>query len=40
MIVLHKYLLKKKESPKFVEASDFDDFITERNNKGFGSSGV
>ena len=40
MIVLHKYFLKKKESPKFVEVSNFDDFVTERNNKGFRSTGV
>ena len=25
-------LFEKKESPKFVEVSNFDDFVTERNN--------
>ena len=31
-----------KESPKrkCIELSSFDDFVTERNNKGFGSTGV
>ena len=33
-------LFEKKKSPKFVEVSNFDDFVTERNNKAFGSTGV
>ena len=31
---------KKKESPKFIEVANFDDFTNERDTKGFGSKGI
>ena len=36
MYCIAQILSEKKESPKFVEVSNFDGFVTERNNKGFG----
>ena len=33
-------LFKKKDLPKFIEVSNFDNFVTGRKNKGFGSTGV
>lgn len=33
-------LFQKKELPKFIQVSNFDNFVTGRKNKGFGSTGV
>ena len=33
-------LFKKKESPRLVEVENFNDFVTERDTKGFGSTGI
>ena len=30
----------KKKSPRFIEVSSFDNFTTERGNKGFGLTGI
>ena len=40
VVVLRKYFFKKKDLPKFVEVSNFNNFVTGRKNKGFGSTGV
>ena len=32
--------IKEPPKRKCIELSSFDDFVTERNNKGFGSTGV
>ena len=33
-------LFQKKELPKFIQVSNFDNFVKGRKNKGFGSTGV
>ena len=33
-------VLFQKMSPRLVEVEGFNDFVTERNTKGFGSTGI
>ena len=33
-------LFQKKESPDFIEGTDFDNFPTKRGTSGFGSTGI